>query len=86
MFLLVTYDVPAERTRIFRKLLRRHLEHIQYSVFYGDVTEGQLVTIQNEIEDVLESDDSVYLFEADVSAAVDCTVLGAAEEPGSKFT
>lgn len=86
MFVLVTYDVPAKRTRIYRKLLRKHLEHIQYSVFYGDVTEGQLVTIQNEIQNVLDSDDSVYIFESDVSASVECTVLGDADEPGSKFT
>lgn len=86
MFVLVTYDVPAKRTRIYRKLLRRHLEHIQYSVFYGDITEGQLVAIQNEIESVLEPDDSVYIFESDVSASVECTVFGDADEPGSRFT
>jgi CRISPR-associated protein Cas2 len=86
MFVLITYDVPAERTRIYRKLLRKHLEHIQYSVFHGDITEGQLVTIRNEIEGVLKPDDSVYIFESDVSADVECTVLGDAEEPGSRFT
>lgn len=86
MFVLVTYDVPSERTRVYRKLLRRHLEHIQYSVFYGDITEGQLVAIKTEIEDELEPADSVYVFEAEVSAAVECTVFGAAEEPGSRFT
>ncbi|WP_144904262.1 CRISPR-associated endonuclease Cas2 [Halobellus captivus] len=86
MFVLVTYDVPAKRTRIYRKLLRKHLEHIQYSVFYGDITEGQLVTIQNEIQNILDSDDSVYIFESNISASVECTVLGDADEPGSKFT
>ena len=86
MFVLVTYDVPAERTRIYRKLLRKRLEHLQQSVFYGDVTEGQLVGIKQEIEGVLIDDDSVYIFEADVSAAVRCTVLGDSVEPGSRFT
>lgn len=86
MFVLVTYDVPAERTRIYRKLLRRHLEHIQYSVFHGDITDGQLIRIKNEIDDILEEDDSVYIFESDISASVDCTVLGDADDPGSQFT
>ena len=40
MFVLITYDVPAERTDIYRKLLRSPLEHLQQSVFYGDITEG----------------------------------------------
>jgi CRISPR/Cas system-associated endoribonuclease Cas2 len=55
-------------------------------VFHGDVTEGQLVSIRNEIEGVLEPDDSVFIFESDVSADVECTVLGDADEPGSRFT
>ncbi|WP_247005164.1 CRISPR-associated endonuclease Cas2 [Halosolutus gelatinilyticus] len=86
MFVLITYDVPADRTGIYRKLLRKHLEHIQYSVFHGDITKGQLVTIIHEIEDQLKSDDSIYIFQAEVSAAVECTVLGDAEEPGQRFT
>ncbi|MDB2226242.1 CRISPR-associated endonuclease Cas2 [Halorubrum ezzemoulense] len=45
MFVLITYDVPAERTDIYRKLLRSRLEHLQQSVFYGDITEGQLVAL-----------------------------------------
>ena len=86
LFVLVTYDVPADRTRIFRQILRKYLEHIQYSVFHGDVTEGQLVAIRNEIQGAIESDDSIYIFHADVSATVECAVLGSAEEPGSRFT
>ena len=86
MFVLVTYDVPAERTHLYRKLLRKRLEHIQQSVFYGDVTEGQLVGIKQDIKSALIEDDSVYIFEADVPAAVECTVLGDSDEPGSKFT
>jgi len=86
MFVLVTYDVPAERTRIYRKLLRKHLEHIQQSVFHGNVTKGQLVSIEGDIDDALKEDDSVYIFTADVEGTVECTVKGDAEEPGSRFT
>jgi CRISPR-associated protein Cas2 len=86
VFVLVTYDVPAERTRIYRKLPRKRLEHLQQSVFYGDITEGQLVGIKQDVEAVLIEADSVYIFESDVSATVRCTVLGDSEEPGSRFT
>lgn len=86
MFVLVTYDVPAERTHIFRKLLRRRLEHIQQSVFHGNITEGQLTGIRHDIEDELEPDDSIYIFTAEVAGTVECEILGDADEPGSKFT
>jgi len=42
MHVIVVYDVPAERTRVYRKLLRRRLEHLQQSVFFGELTEGQV--------------------------------------------
>ena len=86
MFVLITYDVPAERTHIYRKLLRKRLEHLQQSVFYGDITEGQLMGIKQDIKAELIDEDSIYIFEADVSAAVNHAVLGTGDDPGSRFT
>lgn len=86
MFVLVVYDVPAERTRLYRKMLRRRLEHVQYSVFYGDVTPGLLVEIKNDIEDLLLPSDSVLVFEAERIGSVDITTFGDTNEPGSRFT
>lgn len=86
MHVIVVYDVPAERTHVFRKLLRRRLEHLQYSVFFGELTEGQVTAMKNEIEDELEPDDSIVVFESTNPAAFDFTTYGASEEPGSRFT
>ncbi|RRJ27522.1 MULTISPECIES: CRISPR-associated endonuclease Cas2 [Halocatena] len=86
MFVLIVYDVPADRTRIYRKLLRTRLEHIQQSVFYGDVTPGQLVDIKHDIEAQLRDDDSVIVFEAETAGFVDYTAYGPGDEPGSRFT
>ncbi|WP_330631347.1 CRISPR-associated endonuclease Cas2 [Halocatena halophila] len=86
MFVLIVYDVPAGRTRIYRKLLRTRLEHIQQSVFYGDVTPGQLVDIKHDIEQSLEDDDAVIVFEADTVGFVDHTTYGDGTEPGCRFT
>ena len=43
MFMLMTYDVEANRTSRFRKILRRYLNHEQYSVFTGDITEAEAI-------------------------------------------
>jgi len=40
MFAMVTYDVPAKRTEVFRKLLSRYLTHEQNSVFMGRLSEA----------------------------------------------
>ncbi|MBK1703895.1 CRISPR-associated endonuclease Cas2 [Halochromatium glycolicum] len=57
MFMLVTYDVEATRTSIFRKLLRRYLNHEQYSVFTGDITEANAVRLRRELSQVMIPED-----------------------------
>lgn len=86
MYVIVVYDVPADRTHVYRKLLRRRLEHLQYSVFYGELTEGQVTAMKNDIEEKLESDDSIVVFESSNPAAFEFSTFGDADEPGSRFT
>lgn len=86
MHVLVIYDVPAERTHIYRKLLRQRLEHIQYSVFFGELTAGQVTELKNKIENKLESDDSVVLFKFQNPAALEYQTFGTDDEIGSRFT
>lgn len=86
MHVIVVYDVPAERTHVYRKLLRRRLQHLQHSVFFGELTKGQVTSMKNEIEDELQPDDSVVVFESMNPAAFEFTTYGAADDPGSRFT
>ena len=86
MYVIVVYDVPAKRTRIYRKLLRRRLEHLQYSVFFGKLTPGQVIAMKNEIEGELEADDEIVVFEASNSAAFEFSTYGGDDEPASRFT
>lgn len=86
MQVIVVYDVPADRTHVYRKLLRRRLEHLQYSVFYGELTEGQVTAMKNDIEEKLESDDSIVVFESSNPAAFNFSTFGDADEPGGRFT
>ncbi|WP_280535778.1 CRISPR-associated endonuclease Cas2 [Halopenitus sp. POP-27] len=86
MHVIVVYDVPAERTSVYRKLLRRRLEHLQYSVFYGELTEGQVTAMKNDIQKKLEPDDSIVVFESSNPAAFEFSTFGDVDEPGSRFT
>jgi CRISPR-associated protein Cas2 len=49
MFMLMTYDVEARRTQLFRKILRRYLNHEQFSVFTGDITEAEAIHLRHEL-------------------------------------
>lgn len=83
---IVVYDVPADRTRVYRKLLRKRLEHLQYSVFFGELTNGQLADLEDKIEARLEADDSIVVFQSQDPASFEYQTFGNADEPGSRFT
>lgn len=53
MYVLMTYDVQAKRTEKFKKLLRKYLEHVQYSVFSGDLPESKLIELRRAISRLL---------------------------------
>jgi CRISPR-associated protein Cas2 len=57
MFMLMTYDVDAKRTAIFRKILRRYLNHEQYSVFTGDITESAAIRLRRELSEAMIPED-----------------------------
>jgi CRISPR-associated protein Cas2 len=59
MFMVVTYDVEAKRTNKFKKLLRRYLNHEQYSVFTGDITDAQAISLQRELSQLMIPGDRV---------------------------
>lgn len=64
--LIVIYDVESSRTRHYRTFLRRHLTHLQQSVFEGDVTAGTADKIRETVERLVSesSHDAVVVFEA----------------------
>lgn len=49
----MTYDVEARRTEKFKKLLRRYLEHLQHSVFSGDLSEAKLMELRRAVSRLL---------------------------------
>lgn len=65
MYVLVTYDVPAGRTEIFRKILTTYLTWQQNSVFSGDITPSLHKKMLHEISKRAQSEDSFLFVEAD---------------------
>jgi len=59
MYMVMTYDVEAKRTNRFRKLLKRYLNHTQYSVFTGDITEAKAIQLRSELSNLMIPEDRV---------------------------
>lgn len=75
MFVVLTYDVAAHRTEIFRKLLVRYLTHEQNSVFAGKLTEASWRKLKADISKRAVPEDRVLVFRSENRHNVDAMVL-----------
>ena len=76
MYVVMVYDLEADRTQKALKLGRRYLTHVQNSVLEGEISEGDLATLKNEIDDLLKPGESTIIYELSSDKLLDRTVYG----------
>ena len=79
MYGIMVYDLQADRTHKALKIGRRYLTHVQNSVLEGEISEGDLEKLRNEIDDLLEPGESTIIYELSSDSILDRTVFG--EDP-----
>ncbi|MEE6209184.1 CRISPR-associated endonuclease Cas2 [Salarchaeum sp. III] len=75
-YAIIVYDVQADRTQKFLHYLHRYLVHVQNSVFEGELTDGQLVEIEDTLQEMLEPDESVMIYRTAGESYLDRSVYG----------
>jgi len=85
MYVIVVYDMEADRTHLMLKLCRRYLVHVQNSVLEGEISEGDLATLKGEIEDLLQEGESVIVYELSSDRLLNRTVYGDDPTEDSRF-
>jgi len=85
MYVIVVYDMEADRTHLMLKLCRRYLVHVQNSVLEGEISEGDLATLNGEIEDLLQEGESVMFYELSSDRLLNRTVYGDDPAEDSRF-
>lgn len=82
MYIIVVYDVVQEGNgqRIWRnlfKLCKKYLNHVQNSVFEGEVSKSQLFELEKSIDKIIRKDkDSVIIFQSRHERWLNKTILG----------
>ncbi|GGI97177.1 CRISPR-associated protein Cas2 [Halobellus salinus] len=79
VYVIVVYDMEADRTHKMLKFLRRYLTHAQNSVLEGDVTEGDLEKIRSGVDDLLNPGESTIIYCVSSEKMVERSVFG--EDP-----
>ena len=62
VYVVVVYDMEADRTHKMLKFIRRYLTHVQNSVLEGDVTEGDLEKMRSGIDEILKPGESTIMY------------------------
>ncbi|MFC7216289.1 CRISPR-associated endonuclease Cas2 [Saliphagus sp. GCM10025334] len=85
MYVIVVYDMEADRTHLMLKLCRRYLIHVQNSVLEGEISEGDLTTMKGKIDDLLQEGESVVIYELSSDKLLNRSVYGDDPTEDSRF-
>lgn len=70
MYVILVYDIcsDGEGQKVLSKtfkICKKYLTHIQNSVFEGEISQGNIIKIKNELSKIIRKDmDSVILFKS----------------------
>lgn len=76
VYVIVVYDMEADRTQKMLKFLRRFLTHVQNSVLEGTITEGDLERMRAGIDEMLKPTESTIIYRISSEKMVNRTVFG----------
>jgi CRISPR-associated protein Cas2 len=85
MYYIIVYDIGVDRVQSMMKLMREYLNHVQNSVFEGELTDAQLEELKHQAKQIMEEDhDSVIIYKVGSKRWSNREVLGVEkEDPGS---
>lgn len=63
MYIILVYDVNIERTTKVMKICREYLNHIQNSVFEGEISDSKLEEMKLKIKKIInKKEDSLIIY------------------------
>ena len=62
MYVIMTYDVNVERVVKVLKVARKYLTWVQNSVLEGEITEANFMILKDELNGIIEEEDSITFY------------------------
>lgn len=75
-YVIAVYDVNENRTGVPRKTLRRYLQHVQNSVFEGEISEGELSKLKSSMNEYIKDEESLIIYISSSKKLVKREVMG----------
>jgi len=86
MYYIVVYDIGVDRVQRMMKLMRMYLNHVQNSVFEGELTDAQLEELKDQAKEIMVKDhDSIIIYCVGSKRWSNREVLGVEKESPDSF-
>lgn len=76
MYIIISYDVDTKNCNKLMKILRKYLYHVHNSVFEGEITDGNLKRLKEEIMNILLYSDRLIIYKLSSSKALKKDIYG----------
>ena len=86
MYYIIVYDVNVDRVQKMLKLMREYVNHVQNSVFEGELTDAQLAELKDKSRDLMDEDkDSIIIYRVGSKRWSSREVLGIEKHSADNF-
>lgn len=86
MYVIGVYDIGEKRVSKVKKVFDRYLFHIQNSVYEGDLTQSQLLSLKKDILRIInKKEDSVIIFTSNNAKWLDKEIIGVEKNKVDNF-
>jgi len=77
MYIIIVYDVSVEKVSKVCNFLRSYLSWVQNSVFEGEITDSQLLRIENGLKNIIDENiDSIRIYIMRIKDVMNIKTLG----------
>jgi len=86
MYYILVYDVNVDRVQKMLKIMREYLNHVQNSVFEGELTDAQLAELKDKALALMdEEEDSIIIYRVGSKRWSNREVLGIEKHSADNF-
>lgn len=76
-YVYVIYDISDKKVNKVFKICKQYLNHIQLSVFFGEITPSKLIELKNKLLKIIDTDsDSILILEFKNKSEIEQEQLG----------
>ena len=76
MYIILVYDINVERVSKVLKTCRKYLTWVQNSVFEGEISESNLISLMDELKQIIGETDSITIYKLRTTAYMEKEQLG----------